>query len=214
MIVHTCKQYSEDWYRVRRGVPTASEAGRIVTPARWQLSSQAEAYACELVSQEYDHDYGPRDEYVTAAMRNGRILEPASRRFYEYETNRDVTEVGFCTTDDGRFGCSPDGLCGDDGGLELKNPTAATHVKWLVNGGVPSEYLPQIHFSLLVTRRKWWDFMSFYAGLPPLLVRVEPDEKTVQLAEVLEAFWLTLSSIRQQVQPYTPTVGAKVESYF
>lgn len=33
--------------------------------AKWQLSSQAEAYACELVSQEYDHDYGAQDEYIT-----------------------------------------------------------------------------------------------------------------------------------------------------
>jgi len=218
MIVHDCRQYSAEWFNVRRGVPTASEATRIVTPAKWQVSSQAEAYACELVAQEYDHDYGQQDEYITAAMRNGRILEPASRRFYEFETNCDVTEVGFCMTDDGRFGCSPDALCGDEGGLELKNPKAATHVKWLVDGVVPAEYLPQVHFSLLVTQRQWWDFMSFYAGLPPLLVRVYPDEKTLKLAEALESFWKLLSDIRTKVQPFVPelatTNGVVAESYF
>ena len=49
MIVHDCRQYTDSWWNVRRGVPTASEATRIVTPAKWQVSSQAEAYACELV---------------------------------------------------------------------------------------------------------------------------------------------------------------------
>lgn len=218
MKVHNCSQYSPEWWEVRRGVPTASEATKIITPAKWQLSSQAEGYACDLVAQHYDHDYGPQDEYITAAMRNGRIKEPASRRFYEFETNRDVVEVGFVTTDDGRFGCSPDALCGDDGGLELKNPTAATHVRWLCAGVVPPEYLPQVHFSLLVTKREWWDFMSYYAGLPPLLLRVVPDDKTLKLAEALESFWEIYQGVKAKVQPYVPDLavsnGAALQPYF
>ena len=69
-----------------------------------------------------------------------------------------------------------------------------------------------------MTQRQWLDFMSFYAGLPPLLVRVYPDEKTLKLAEALESFWKLLSDIRTKVQPFVPelvtTNGVAAESYF
>jgi len=214
MIVHRCKQYSDEWWEVRRGIATASEAKRIVTPKDWKFAAAARKYAFELIAQEYDHDYGNKQEYVTASMRNGRILEPQSRRFYEFETGCDVEEVGFVTTDDKHFGCSPDGLCGDDGGAEFKNPDPSTHVEWLWNGVVPPEHLPQVHWSLVVTGREWWDFMSHYSGLPPLLVRTYRDERTEKLAEHMETFWAMLQEMRAKIHPYTPVSGERVEAYF
>ncbi len=206
-------QYSPGWWDTRRGVPTASEFNRILTPAKWQHAAGAETYACELVGQLYDIAYGQPNDYATTAMKNGTIMEPEARRFYSLETGSDVTQVGFCMTDDGRFGCSPDGLVGDDGGLELKHPLPATQVEYLIAGVVPPKYMAQIHGSLLITKRSYWDFLSYYPGMEPLLIRVTPDEKTVALAEALETFWKRLTEIRTKIAGTLDPVAACRDSF-
>lgn len=217
MKVFDFKQYSPEWWQTRRGIPTASEFNRIVTPAKWQMASGAETYACELVAQTYDLGYGFSSDQATTAMRNGTIMEPEARRYYELQRECDVKQVGFCISDCGRFGASPDGLIGDDGGLELKHPTAATQVKWLWAGVVPQEHLAQCYGGMLVTKRSWWDFLSYYPGMEPLLVRVTPDEKMLKLAESLEKFDKMLTEIRQKIVAGGDPVActrSNEESYF
>lgn len=217
MIVHRFPQYSDEYWQAKKGKPSASQFHRIITPAKWEYASGAYTYACELVAQDYDYNYGMHDEFATSAMRNGTIIEPEARRAYEFYTGCDVEQVGLCVSDCGRFVCSPDGLVGDDGGIELKHPTAATHVKWLMAGGVPAEHVAQCHGFLLVTRRAWITFMSWYPGMPPLMARITPDEKTVKLAEALERFDRTLNEIRNKIAGGEPVAIAPrepQESYF
>lgn len=199
MIVHDFKQYSTEWWAARRGMPTSSEASRIITPKKAELSGQVDAYACDLIAEKFDAYYGQHEDYVSSAMRNGTLMEPESRRFYEFQRDLEVKQVGFITTDDKRFGCSPDSLVGDDGGLELKNPTAATHVRYLIDGGLPAQYKPQVHWCLVVTGRKWWDFCSYSSGLPPVLVRVEPDDYTEKLRGCMEHFWTRYQELLAKV---------------
>ena len=151
-------------------------------------------------------------------MRNGSAMEPTARRYYEFDNDCEVKECGFITTDDGRFGYSPDGLVGDDGLIELKSPKHHTHVAWLRAGIVPPEHLAQCHGGLLVTGRAYIDFMSYAEGLPPLLVRVEPDEKTEALRVALERFWdeyqAAKALIESKFEPLpTRTVETPVGSY-
>jgi hypothetical protein len=197
-------QYTTAWWDVRRGVPTCSEFGRIITPATGKLSSQALAYAAELVGQMVDPHYGEEETYVSAAMRNGTIMEPEARDWYEFDAGADVQRVGFCTTDDGRFGGSPDALVGDDGCLELKSPTAKTQVLYLYANTLPAEYRPQVHGHLIVTGRKWCDFVSYFRGLPPLRIRVEPDAYTDMLRKCLDDFWAIYQDVRAKVPVERP----------
>lgn len=182
-------QYSMQWWSVRRGVPTSSCFDRIVTPAKGELSKQADGYIHQLIADQYDPEYGVVDDYVTAAMRNGTIMEPEARNYYAFERGMDVEQVGFCMDDDGRFGCSPDGMVGDDGLLELKCPQPHTQVAYLLANQLPQAYKPQVHGQLVVTGRKWVDFMSYSPGFPILLIRVEPDEYTDKLRVALDEFW-------------------------
>lgn len=189
MIRHDFPQYSPEWWDARRGVPTSSEFSRIVTPAKGDYSKSAEGYIAELIAEVHDPHYGEVESYVSAAMKNGTMMEPEARAFYTFTRDASVTEVGFCVSDDGRFGCSPDGLVGDDGGLELKSPEHKTHVKYLLSGEIPNEYKPQVHASLIITGREWWDFMSYARGMPPLLVRVRPDDYTEKVRDAMGLFW-------------------------
>lgn len=188
MKVFDFEQYSPDWWAVRRGVPTASEFGSIITPKKLQLAAAHQTYIHRLIGDTFSLDYGKAEGPVTEQMRRGTINEPESRRWYEMHRDCEVTQIGFCKTDDDRAGCSPDGLVGDDGVLELKNPSAHTHVAWLLEGGLPDEHKAQVHGQLIVTGRQWADFLSYCPGLPPLLVRVEPDAFTEALRKCLDDF--------------------------
>jgi len=77
------------------------------------------------------------EAYTSRAMQDGIDMEPEARACYSFLAGGEVKQVGFCLSDDGRFGCSPDGLVGDDGGLELKCPLPKTHIKYLVEGELP-----------------------------------------------------------------------------
>ena len=189
MIVHHCTQGSPEWFELRRGIPTASNFDRILTPKTGKPSASADPYISELIAERYH--IGPLDELeatASDAMKQGLALEPEARHRYEAETGVAVAQVGFVTTDDGRLGCSPDGLVGDSGGLEVKCPSGKTHVGYLRERVLPDDYKAQVHGSLIVTGRKWWDFVSYCHGLPLFRVRVVPDEYTDRLREALYLF--------------------------
>jgi len=115
-------------------------------------------------------------------------LEPEAREYYAFEQDVVPQQVGFILNDAGTLGCSPDSLIGKPGGLEIKCPDGPTHVKWLRAGVVPDEHKPQVHGSLIITGREWWDFLSFCPGYEPLLVRVTPDGFTEKLQAHLDRF--------------------------
>ena len=208
MKIIDCQQYTPEWWLARRGLPTASVASRIITPAKGEYSKSADGLICELLAQQYDPSYGVYDDYQTAAMKNGSLLEPEARRFYEFHRNADVIQVGFCTTDDGTAGCSPDGLIGDDGLLEIKSPEAKTQVAYLLGGGLPAEYKPQVHWHLAVTGRAWCDFISYSRGLPPLLLRIVPDDYTKQVRAHMARFVAELAEAREKLSAVIGAVTA------
>jgi hypothetical protein len=41
MKIHNCTQGTEEWRKLRAGIPTASEFHKIITPKTGQLSKQA-----------------------------------------------------------------------------------------------------------------------------------------------------------------------------
>lgn len=198
MKVIQCEQYSDEWWEARRGIPTASSFDRIITPSG-KLSAQADDYINELIGERVC--LTPKfftDRPQSRAMANGTDCEPQARSWYELE-HADVQRVGFIMTDDGRFGCSPDGLVGANGLLELKCPMLKTQVKYLRAGGLPPEYKPQVHGQLVVTGREWVDFVSYAPGLEKLLVRVTPDAYTREVKVALEVFYENYRAAYSQV---------------
>ena len=192
-----CRQKDDVWWSVRRGVPTASEAGRILTPKTMKYASAAKKYITDLAAEIYRLD--PKiivEKPISRDMQFGVDCEPEARAWFASETGLNVREVGFCMTDDERFGCSPDGLIDDDGCLELKCPKLETLSAWLLDdgdlcdpSGVPYEHLCQVHDELIVTNRKYCSFVAYSPGLHPLHVRVTPNEFTDKLREAKELLW-------------------------
>lgn len=185
MKIIECEQRSPAWWLARRGIPTASDFHRIITPKTQKASAQQADFICELIAERNGFDV---DGYVSEAMQDGIRLEDEARAVYSFSHDVDVDVVGFCLSECGRFGCSPDGLIGTDGGLELKCPTPKTQARYLLDGVLPAEYTCQVHGELLVTGRKWWDFMSYCPSMPTFVVRVTPDDFTAALGKELDLF--------------------------
>jgi putative phage-type endonuclease len=128
------------------------------------------------------------DHYVSPEMAWGSEFEPIARYAYEIATGEMVDTVGFVLHPTMDFaGASPDGLVGEDGGLELKCPKTTTHIKWMTNGGVPEEHQAQCLWNMACAERQWWDFMSFDPRLPDglriFIARMERDEASIKLIE-------------------------------
>ena len=71
-----------------------------------------------------------------------------------------VDEVAFFDCED--YGYSPDGLVGKHGLVEFKCPGATTHTKYLFEDRLPVEYKAQCQGGLMVTGRRYIDFVSYH----------------------------------------------------
>ena len=201
MKIHDVPQLSREWFELRRGRPTASQFGRILTPKTAKLAAAADGYIAELIAEIFHlGTISELESTPSRAMIHGTDCEPEARKFYEMDRSVDVKQVGFCTTDDGRFGCSPDGLVGDDGILELKCPTGKTQVEYLLDGELPAEYRGQVHGALIVTGRAWVDFLSYCPGLPPLLIRQTRNSWTEALETALDGFWARFQECLRKIE--------------
>jgi len=174
------EQGSPEWFEARLGIPSASMFSKIVT-TKGVWSTQADSYINQLVAERLT---GEREEiYQSHHMIRGTELEPEARDMYCLVKDVEVQEVGFCLHDTLKAGCSPDGLIGEDGGLEIKAPAPATHVEYLRGGVLPSRYEQQVMGCLWITQREWWDFVSYHPNMKPLIVRVERDEEYIAALE-------------------------------
>lgn len=151
MIIVDCIQASQEWHQARRGVPSASNFDKILTPKKCEPSASQDKYIDQLIGDTLSLYYPPAAEsFTNSAIRHGQQTEAEARRWVSKELLCDIEQVGFCLTDDGRFGFSPDGLIGEDSGLELKCPMEVTQVGYIRGGVVPSDYKPQVHGPLLI----------------------------------------------------------------
>ena len=200
MRIITCEQRSPEWMEVRRGIPTASSFDKIVTSKGEPSKKQALGYLYTLAAERIAGVREP--SFSSAAMEEGIRREEESRLVYSMLAEVEVKQAGFCLSDCGRYGCSPDGLVdsGQFGGVEFKNPSGKVAVEYLLAGKLPTAYIQQVQGSLLVTGREWWDFVSYFPGLPTLIVRVERDEPFLsKLEKELIAFCDKLNEVCEDI---------------
>lgn len=192
MMEHPVTQGSDVWLKLRAGIPTASEFDNLITPEWKARTGQTpQSYLARKLAEAFLG--GPLfSAGGSFAMEQGTILEDEARPFYEFTYGVKVRRIGFVTTDDMRVGCSPDGLIGDDSGIEIKCPEPQTHVRYLLDGGLPKDYAAQVHGAMYVTGRPRWVFMSYCRRMPPFVVTVERNQ------EIQQAIDFALSSFLGQ----------------
>lgn len=216
MTIHRFAQYSEDWWRTRTGVITASEvgpfvvnSGAVAAKARRKLIAKKLAELAGEVEEAFPND----------AMKRGTALEPFARAEYSRMFSVEVEEVGFVSHDQLKLGCSPDGLVMDGEtivrGLEIKCPSPTTHTLWLLDGDLPEEHKWQVHMSMAIAGADCWDFFSYCprasfiktrdawhvdqleaGSIPPLHVRVHRSAFTEELLRGLSELCIEYSAAK------------------
>lgn len=174
------EQGSQSWLDARCGLLTASTIGRLITPATLKVADNETSrgltmqLAAERITGHVDY------VHPTFDMQRGTDDEPFARDVYR-EHFAPVDEIGFMVRDFGsyRIGFSPDGLVGEDGAIEIKSRRPKEHLKTVLKGLPPLENMAQLHAGLLVSGRKWIDYVSYSAGLPLWVTRVHPDPRWV-----------------------------------
>ena len=193
MIIATRDQRSPEWYSARRGLPTASEFGSIITPKKMEYAAAADTYIDGLIDALMRPEASGEESWTgNRHTRRGEALEPEALGTYAFDRDVRLTTVGLVLSDCRRFGCSPDSLIDADGMLEVKSPDGPTFVRWVREhartGKIPAEHKPQVHGSLIVTGRSWCDFLAYCPGYDPLVVCVTPNGFTDRLREHLDTF--------------------------
>ncbi len=203
-IFHEVTQGSPDWYTLRRGVITSSIVGDLITPTG-KIANNATSRAClaELLAQRLTgfSDTG----FVTFDMQRGIDDESYARALYAVQRDA-VREIGFVTREvvpGVVIGCSPDGLVGNDGGIEIKSRRPKIQIATILAGVVPGENIMQIQTCMLITGRTWWDYISYSGGLPMVIIRVHADP-TLH-AQIIEAATMAERAINDMRAVYNTT---------
>jgi hypothetical protein len=184
--LHDIPQRSPEWFEARKGYLTASQFGDWLTKTG-KVAEKAKLTAASKVLAEMA-GYPDPPPFVNDDMQRGIDLEPTARRLFEDSTSLDVREIGFATSTQGYFGCSPDGLVSDGGGLEIKIPRASKLIQYHENRELPEEYKAQVHGSMAVLGCRHYHFFAWHPGLPAFSIRVEWDSYTSDMLEGLKSY--------------------------
>lgn len=169
------EQNSDEWKKIRCGRFTASGMDQIITPTGKQ-SGQTEKYVNQIIAEIITGE--PANSFKgNSNTDRGHALEDEASDYYAMLTGTEPKKVGFCISDDGLLGCSPDRFIGDDEYLEIK--TCLPHVmveaykkERKAPGFLEQDHRPQTQCGLYVTERKRAITMLYCPSMKPIIVHV------------------------------------------
>lgn len=179
-------QGSAEWLQARCGKVTASRVADIVAKTKSGYSASRANYMAQIIAERLTGT--PAETYTNATMQHGTDTEPEARSAYEFYHGVTVHEVGFIPHPQiEQAGCSPDGIVGDYGLVEIKCPNTATHLETLLGQSAPGKYETQMQFQMACTGRAWCDFVSYDPRMPEnmrlFVRRVARDDRRIKEIE-------------------------------
>jgi hypothetical protein len=179
-------QGSDEWKRARAGSLGASQIHEALARTKNGWGASRANIIAQLVIERLTGE--PSASFESAAMAWGREKEADARDAYSFYHGVKVAEVGIIKHPliDGTH-CSPDGLVGEDGLVELKAPNSSTHLDILLTKKFPAKYELQAMWQMACSGRKWCDLASFDPRFPEHLKlfvrRVHRDDKHIEELE-------------------------------
>lgn len=178
--LHDIEQGTNVWFELRKGKLTGSNATPIGANGAGLVT-----YCKEVVLSTLGIE---KNLLIGTDIERGNELEDYARMSYELKEEVDVVQIGFITNSKYEdVGVSPDGLVGEDGMIEIKAKNDIKHFS-LILGEETEIPRNQIQMLLLVSERKWCDFVSYNPNFetPIFIKRIYNDEK--YQAKLLEGF--------------------------
>jgi len=197
-MIHRFEQRSDEWFAHRCGRLTASRVADAVAKTKSGWGASRANLMAELAVERLTGVSAPG--FTNAAMQWGVDHEDEARTAYEFHADAEVEQVGFVDHPSiEQFGCSPDGLVGDDGMVEIKCPNSSTHIDTLLGTPIADKYIKQIQAQLMCAERSWCDFVSYDPRMPEALKlhieRVQRDDKLIASIQAdIEQFLIDLDA--------------------
>lgn len=179
-------QGSDEWKLAKLGYVSASNIADVMAKVKSGEAITRRKYKVRLVAERLTGKIG--ESYTNPSMEHGVITEPLAKVAYEVKTSSFIDNTGFWKHPTIKWvGCSPDGLVGETGLVECKCPNTTTHIDYLFENKVPTEYYKQIQCQLWVMQKEWVDFISFDDRLPEkkqlFIKRAYRDEELIKEME-------------------------------
>lgn len=170
-------QGSDEWLKVRLGKFGSTDAQAVATNGKG-LETKCFEKAAEVLTGKLPKQFTNED------IERGNRLESMARSAYEIETGRSVDQVGYVELSE-RVGGSPDGLVEDKGMVEIKCPSDANFLRFLVDKKIDTKYVWQMQHLLYITNRNWCDFIMFNENLDRIYIqRVTRDAAACKKIEI------------------------------
>ena len=178
---HDSEQGSDEWHALRLGKITGSCFSKLMGTA-----AAKEKYLCDRANEIVTKSRCDSDESATGMhMARGHEFEEVAICKYTVATLTQVRRVGFVQLNE-FAGCSPDGLVGDDGMIEIKVPDSNNYFRQILElnekgvDAIPKDYYAQMQFCMYVCDRKWCDYVLYNPkhetnGKSLFVLRVERD---------------------------------------
>jgi len=209
------QQGTREWFEARAGRVTASRIGDLMSRTKTGWGAARKHYFDEIVAERITgQPIIKRMPFLDFRLER----EPEARAAYAFYSDNEVEVVGFIEHPSiANSGCSPDGLVGSTGGLELKCCDTTTHIEIITAGFIDPDYIEQINFCMACTDREWWDFASYDPLMPEELKlyvqRVPRDEKLIIEIETCVIDFLLevdekVKQVRSLIRGSTPLLTA------
>ena|SRR3990167_6063750 len=198
---YNVEQRSPEWFKLRMGVITASSTDNIL------YESKQKPYLYQLLAEITTGipNYIP----LTDPMKWGIEHEDDARQWYESTQKVSVRQTGFCKPDDKEYvGCSPDGIVGAKGLIEIKCPGSKKHISNM-HGVKDYSNINQTQFQMWIMDKDWCDLVSYDPRMPEhirgYILRVyRNDEKIKKIAEAADGMYADIMKFckKHNITPY------------
>lgn len=196
-------QGTPEWKAARLGKLTSSRIADALASTKSGWGASRANLIAELVAERLTGNLP--EGFTSEAMKWGTATEPMARSAYEFSADVEVTEIGFINHPViAMAGCSPDGLVGDDGLVEIKCPGTATHIEALLGAPIPGKYQHQMQWQMACTGRAWCDFVSFDPRMP--------GDMQIVIKRLMRLDAERMADFEKQAREFLAEVDAKVEA--
>lgn len=162
MKITRVEQRTEDWYKIKKGKVGGSTFKNV-------FKSNNLDFIDELIAQLGNPEI--EETFTSNEMQRGIELEPLAVDVYQKVTGIKIEDsFNLCTCDwSDLLVLSPDGFTPElNGAIEIKCPNTKTHVRYIRQNKIPSEYKYQVYAYFIVNHMlEWLDFVSFDPRFEP-----------------------------------------------
>lgn len=209
MIVHDCEQGSEEWFRVRAGMPTASEFSTVMANGKGGAESKTRrTYMLKLAGERITGEPMENTLATNPHIMRGKIMEDEARKFYSFMTDAEPARVGFISN--GAKGGSPDALIGTSRMLEIKTALPHILISHLLKDEFPPEHKAQCQGNLWVGERDEIDLVIYWPRVPLFVKTVGRDEAYIrEMGQAVDKFNDELNGVVERIKNYVPAKEQK-----